>query len=123
MPPRTTTTATRSGVRSHPRAMRLRVRRCVWCCSRRTIRSVQSAISEEHEIPRHFRRVHGDLTRLGGPLRAREELATSILDDGNSLPEYDLGPVGNAFRREVRQWLAENWLGEAKAREDALPFH
>src|SRR5690606_20943108 len=28
--------------------------------------------SEEHEAPRHFRRVHADLTRSGGARRARE---------------------------------------------------
>jgi len=35
--------------------------------------------SEEHEAPRHFRRVHADLTRSGGVRRAREELATYLL--------------------------------------------
>jgi alkylation response protein AidB-like acyl-CoA dehydrogenase len=38
--------------------------------------------SEEHEAPRHFRRVHADLVRCGGVLQAREELA-----------EYLLGPA------------------------------
>jgi acyl-CoA dehydrogenase len=38
--------------------------------------------AEEHEAPRHFRRVHADLTRFGGTPRARAELA-----------EYLLGPV------------------------------
>jgi alkylation response protein AidB-like acyl-CoA dehydrogenase len=35
--------------------------------------------SEEHEAPRHFRRVHADLARCGGVRRAREELATYLL--------------------------------------------
>jgi alkylation response protein AidB-like acyl-CoA dehydrogenase len=39
--------------------------------------------AEEHEAPRHFRRVHADLARFGGMLRARAELA-----------DYLLGPVG-----------------------------
>jgi acyl-CoA dehydrogenase len=35
--------------------------------------------SEEHEAPRHFRRVHSDLVRHGGVRRAREELAAYLL--------------------------------------------
>ena len=35
--------------------------------------------SEEHEAPRHFRRIHADLARCGGVRRAREELATYLL--------------------------------------------
>jgi 3-oxo-4-pregnene-20-carboxyl-CoA dehydrogenase beta subunit len=38
--------------------------------------------AEEHEAPRHFRRVHADLARFGGVTRARAELA-----------EFLLGPV------------------------------
>ena len=38
--------------------------------------------AEEHEAPRHFRRVHSDLARFGGVSRARAELA-----------DYLLGPV------------------------------
>ena len=39
--------------------------------------------AEEHEAPRHFRRVHADLARFGGVARARAELADVLL-----------GPVG-----------------------------
>jgi 3-oxo-4-pregnene-20-carboxyl-CoA dehydrogenase beta subunit len=35
--------------------------------------------AEEHEAPRHFRRVHADLVRLGGAPRARAELADFLL--------------------------------------------
>jgi 3-oxo-4-pregnene-20-carboxyl-CoA dehydrogenase beta subunit len=35
--------------------------------------------AEEHEAPRHFRRVHADLARFGGAPRARAELADSVL--------------------------------------------
>jgi 3-oxo-4-pregnene-20-carboxyl-CoA dehydrogenase beta subunit len=35
--------------------------------------------AEEHEAPRHFRRVHADLGRFGGVLRARAELADFLL--------------------------------------------
>lgn len=36
---------------------------------------------EDHEMPRHFRRVHADLTRYGGVHAAREEIAGHLLDD------------------------------------------
>jgi acyl-CoA dehydrogenase len=35
--------------------------------------------AEEHEAPRHFRRVHADLARFGGAPRARAELADYLL--------------------------------------------
>jgi 3-oxo-4-pregnene-20-carboxyl-CoA dehydrogenase beta subunit len=35
--------------------------------------------AEEHEAPRHFRRVHADLARFGGAPRARAELASYLL--------------------------------------------
>jgi alkylation response protein AidB-like acyl-CoA dehydrogenase len=35
--------------------------------------------AEEHEAPRHFRRVHADLARFGGVSRARAELADFLL--------------------------------------------
>ncbi|HEX8594967.1 MAG TPA: acyl-CoA dehydrogenase [Pseudomonas sp.] len=78
--------------------------------------------SEEHEAPRHFRRVHADLSRLGGARLARQELAASLIDEGRSLPEYDLGPVGNAFRQEVRDWLKINWSDKHQAAYQLLPF-
>jgi alkylation response protein AidB-like acyl-CoA dehydrogenase len=80
--------------------------------------------AEEHEAPRHFKRVHLDLLPLGAAARARAELAAAILDDDSaSLPEYDLGEAGNNFRAEVRDWLSEHWSGERKAAFDRLPFH
>ncbi|WP_426442567.1 acyl-CoA dehydrogenase family protein [Bradyrhizobium genosp. P] len=68
--------------------------------------------AEDHEAPRHFKRVHQDVLRHGGVRRAREELAAFILDEGNSLPEYDLGPEANEFREEVRSWLKSHWTSE-----------
>ena len=35
--------------------------------------------AEEHEAPRHFRRVHTDVGRFGGATRARAELADYLL--------------------------------------------
>lgn len=85
---------------------------------------------EEHEMPRIFRRVHGDLTRLGGVGAARAQLARDLLAPGARMPEFDLGEQANAFRREVRDWLATHWdhrypddtvgqpLNHRKARQD-----
>ena len=80
--------------------------------------------AEDHEAPRHFRRVHLDTLGFGGPATAREALASYLLDHGRRpLPEIDLGSHGNAFRQEVRRWLATHWSGERKAAFDAQPFH
>ena len=80
--------------------------------------------AEEHEAPRHFRRAHLDALAFGGAAEARRELAAHLLDDPDAtLPEYDLGPAGNAFRGEVREWLREHWTGERKAAFDRKGFH
>ena len=85
---------------------------------------------EEHEMPRIFRRVHADLTRLGGVAAARAQLARTLLEPGARMPEFDLGESANAFRAEVREWLADHWdhrypeetrdqpLNHRKARQD-----
>jgi alkylation response protein AidB-like acyl-CoA dehydrogenase len=80
--------------------------------------------AEEHEAPRHFKRAHADALAFGGAPAARRELAAWLLDDPEAtLPEYDLGAAGNAFREEVRAWLREHWTGPRKAAFDAKPFH
>ena len=79
--------------------------------------------AEEHEAPRHFRRVHLDTLAMGGVRRAREELAAHYFDQGGSLPRYDLGEAGNAFREQVAAWLATHWSGERKAAFDGREFH
>jgi alkylation response protein AidB-like acyl-CoA dehydrogenase len=80
--------------------------------------------AEEHEAPRHFRRAHLDTVALGGAAAARRDLAAHLLDDPDgTLPEYDLGPAGNAFRAEVRAWLEQHWSGERKAAYDRKDFH
>ncbi len=66
--------------------------------------------AEDHEAPRHFKRVHLDVVRHGGASAAREDVAARYLGEtGNELPELDLGGAANEFRREVRAWLAEHW--------------
>jgi alkylation response protein AidB-like acyl-CoA dehydrogenase len=72
--------------------------------------------AEDHEAPRHFKRVHLDVLRHGGGRSVREELAQRYLDRGSAtLPQLDLGPRANAFRDEVRSWLAEHWSAERRA--------
>jgi alkylation response protein AidB-like acyl-CoA dehydrogenase len=79
--------------------------------------------AEEHEAPRHFKRVHLDTIALGGVSHARRRIASFLLDDGGAgLPQYDLGSAGNDFRKQARLWLEENWSGERKAAFDARPF-
>jgi alkylation response protein AidB-like acyl-CoA dehydrogenase len=79
--------------------------------------------SEEHEAPRHFKRIHVDALVLGGSRWGNEQVAARFLDGGLDFPPYDLGAAGNAFRDEVREWLATHWSGERKRAHDALPFH
>ncbi|HZC10216.1 MAG TPA: acyl-CoA dehydrogenase [Mycobacterium sp.] len=80
--------------------------------------------SEEHEAPRHFRQIHLDVLRFGGSTYAREVLAQHFLGtDPRGFPEYELSPDAEAFRVEVRAWLAEHWSGERKAAHDRRPFH
>lgn len=79
--------------------------------------------ADEHEAPLHFKRVHVDTIALGGSARAKRSLASFLLDSGSAgLPEYDLGPAGNALREQVRAWLRQNWSGERKAEFDCKPF-
>jgi alkylation response protein AidB-like acyl-CoA dehydrogenase len=39
-----------------------------------------------------------------------------------SLPAHDMGPAANAFRKEVRAWLAKNWTPERRAAHSKKPF-
>jgi alkylation response protein AidB-like acyl-CoA dehydrogenase len=79
--------------------------------------------AEEHEAPRHFKRVHLDTIALGGASHARRRIASFLLDGGGAgLPQYDLGPAGNRLREQARAWLEQNWSGERKADFDAKPF-
>jgi len=79
--------------------------------------------AEEHEAPRHFKRVHLDTIALGGAPHARRHIAAFLLDEGGAgLPQYDLGSAGNELRERVQLWLEESWSGERKAAFDAKPF-
>lgn len=79
--------------------------------------------AEEHEAPIHFKRVHLDTIALGGASDAKRRLAARLLDAGGAgLPQYDLGSAGNAYREQVRRWLAQNWSGARKDAFDQKPF-
>jgi alkylation response protein AidB-like acyl-CoA dehydrogenase len=79
--------------------------------------------AEEHEAPRHFRRVHIDLIAMGGAQASRAALATHFFDERAGLPRFDLGAAGNALRDQVGAWLTEHWSGARKSEFDAREFH
>ena len=59
--------------------------------------------AEEHEAPRHFKRVHLDTIALGGAQASRRRVAAFLLDHGGTgLPQYDLGPAGNDLREQAQ---------------------
>ncbi len=39
-----------------------------------------------------------------------------------TLPAHDLGPAANAFRKDVRDWLAKHWTPEKRAADLHKPF-
>lgn len=79
--------------------------------------------ADEHEASLHFKRVHLDTVVFGGASYAKRRAASFLLDKGGAgLPQYDLGPAGNAFREQVQHWLESNWSGDRKAAFDAKPF-
>ena len=39
-----------------------------------------------------------------------------------TLPAHDMGPAANAFRKEVRDWLAKHWTPERRAAHLRKPF-
>lgn len=79
--------------------------------------------AEEHQAPRHFKRVHLDTIALGGATEARRRVALFLFDRGSAgLPQYNLGPAANELREQARAWLDENWAGERKATFDNRPF-
>ena len=77
--------------------------------------------AEEHEVPRHFKRVHQDVLRHGGGRVPREELAVHFLDEGKGFTEYNLGEQGNALRETIREWLKEHWTPERQSNLLASP--
>jgi alkylation response protein AidB-like acyl-CoA dehydrogenase len=60
---------------------------------------------EEHDAPWLFRRVHADVTRLAALPPAAGTVADVLVETPAGLPAFDLGPVGESFRDEVRAFL------------------
>jgi alkylation response protein AidB-like acyl-CoA dehydrogenase len=79
--------------------------------------------AEEHQAPRHFKRVHLDTVALGGATEARRRIGSFLFEQGGAgLPQYNLGPAANALREQAQAWLDQNWSGERKADFDTRPF-
>lgn len=71
---------------------------------------------EEHEAPRHFRRVHADMLACGGVDSARDGLATAVLARGG-LPDIHVDAEADAFRSEVREWIRTLGVAPQHGRE------
>jgi alkylation response protein AidB-like acyl-CoA dehydrogenase len=79
--------------------------------------------AEEHQAPRHFKRVHLDTVALGGAVEARRRIGSFLFEQGGAgLPQYNLGPAANALREQAQAWLDENWSGERRADFNTRPF-
>jgi alkylation response protein AidB-like acyl-CoA dehydrogenase len=79
--------------------------------------------AEEHQAPRHFKRVHLDAVALGGGTEARRRIGSFLFEQGGAgLPQYNLGPAANALREQAQAWLDQNWSGDRKADFDTRPF-
>lgn len=81
--------------------------------------------AEEHAAPKLFRRIHADVTRLGGARGARRELATLLFDgreDAFLAVEAGAADTAGGMRAEIRTWLAANWSDEDHAASRQTPF-
>jgi len=66
--------------------------------------------AEEHEAPRHFKRVHVDLLRHGGLAQARRKLAAYYLDaTGVPFPRRTFGESPTPSATRCARWLDTNW--------------
>ncbi|GAA3742189.1 alkylation response protein AidB-like acyl-CoA dehydrogenase [Spinactinospora alkalitolerans] len=63
---------------------------------------------EEHEAAWLFRRVHADVARLRAGARRGGGIAEALVEQGRSLPGFNVGPAAEALRAEVRALLAEH---------------
>jgi alkylation response protein AidB-like acyl-CoA dehydrogenase len=79
--------------------------------------------AEEHEAPRHFKRVHSDATRMGGVRRARRLLASTLFDPARTDPAFPVfeGAAIAELRAQIRAWLAKHWSAEHQAASRRLP--
>lgn len=62
----------------------------------------------EHPAPWLFRRIHADITLLSTIELAQGTVGDVLVETGSRLPGADLGEMGEAFRREYLQFIAEH---------------
>ena len=89
--------------------------------ARRTMRSAPSAMREEHEAPRHFRRVHLDALALGGARRGTPRTGARICWTTTTArcPSTTWArPATPSAPRCATGWQ-QHWSGERKARSTA----
>ncbi|MDH4565188.1 acyl-CoA dehydrogenase [Pseudomonas sp. BN414] len=78
--------------------------------------------AEEHELPRHFRRIHADMLRFGGAPAARLFLGRQLLGNEHSPPSLQSNPDAERLRDDVRAWLGQHWSTEAREAAQRRPF-
>ncbi|MFU2325026.1 acyl-CoA dehydrogenase [Pseudomonas sp. NFX98] len=78
--------------------------------------------AEEHELPRHFRRIHADMMRLGSAPAARQYLGKRLLENPQPFPPLHSHPGADRLREEVKSWLSEHWNKEQQQASRQRPF-
>lgn len=81
--------------------------------------------SEEHVAPALFRRVHVDIARLGGAMRAQSDLGQHLISAGDGALQAliaDADDPAADFRARLRAWLSENWTAADRAGARKRPF-
>lgn len=73
---------------------------------------------EEHDLPDLFRRVHADLSRLGGMRIPSAGLGQTLLDSEESaarmLRPLSLNAEADTFREHLNNWLSKHWTSEQR---------
>lgn len=65
----------------------------------------------EHAAPWLFRRVHSDITLLTTLELAQGSVGDVLVETESQLPAGDLGEIGESFRAEFRQFVADRGVG------------
>ena len=89
------------------------------------------AFADEHEVARHFTRIHADTSRMGGTRHARKVLASRLLQADNENAVFPLASEPENIRnlrQQVRSWLAEHWGPDiqkdpARGKDADFPFN
>lgn len=81
--------------------------------------------AEEHGAPALFRRVHADVARFGGAMRAHRALGAWLLDAEAGALQALLSQTDDpsaGFRARLRAWLGDNWTAADRAALAERPF-